>query len=361
MSVSELVCRAIKQKPENKRASRKAGKPLDFSTVTRMGLNECVFGMSPKAQEAILLEASKGNRYSDFQAYDFKTAIAKNFGVEIENVITASGSSPIIDAISNIFLDEGDELLTCHPTFQAFTDATYTNMAIPVMLDLTEDAEFDLDAMLKAINEKTKIIVICNPNNPTGTCLTKTAIANFLDKVPENIVVVMDEAYIEFVEASDCGSMVEYMKSHPEKPIIILRTFSKYYGLAGIRAGYALAQPEVIDELMKSSGIWNLSGVAQIAGIEALNDKEHGKYVLEENAKGRKYLMKELKDLGLRVYDSQTNFVYFNAHRPSQELHAQLLELGVHTGAGHMYNRVTVSTMEDCEFFIAKMKEILGK
>ncbi len=360
MNTEKLICRALREKPITARASRKVGKPIDFSTISGLGLNENVFGMSKKAKEAILEAVDIGYRYNDFQAYDLKMAIAEEYGLDLLNVITASGSSPIIDIIALAFLDEGDEMLTSIPTFHAFTDASYENLAVPVFVDLTEDSKFNLDGMLEKITVKTKLIVICNPNNPTGTYVSENEIKDFLSKVPDDIIVVFDEAYIEFATNPDCVSMVEYMKNNPQKPIIVLRTFSKFYGLAGIRAGYALAQKEITAVLSRCSGTWNVSKPAQYGAIEALKDKEHCAYVLQEVEKGRNYLSAELKALGCEVFNSQTNFVYFNTHKDTKEVFDKLMELGIHTSGGHKYNRVTVATMKENEYFIKCIKEIMA-
>ncbi|MFI3115502.1 MAG: aminotransferase class I/II-fold pyridoxal phosphate-dependent enzyme [Clostridia bacterium] len=359
MDAKKLICRALREKPITARASRKIGKPIDFTKISGMGLNENVFGMSKSANEAIHKAVDEGFRYGDFQAYNLKSAIANEYGVDILNVITASGSSPIIDTIALAFLDEGDEMLTCLPTFHAFTDASYENLAVPVFVDLTKESKFNLDGMLEKITAKTKLIVICNPNNPTGTYVAKEEIEAFLEKVPDDIIVVFDEAYIEFATAKDCVSMVEYMKKNPEKPIIVLRTFSKFYGLAGIRAGYSLASKEITAELSRCSGTWNVSKPAQVGAIEALKDKEHSAYVLKSVEEGRNYLSKELEALGCEVFKSQTNFVYYNTRKDTKEVFDKLLEMGVHTSGGHEYNRVTVATMKENEFFIKCMKEIM--
>ncbi len=360
MNVSELTCRALREKPETRRASRKMGKPLDLKDIVGMGLNENVYGMSKKTEKA-MLEANKTSyRYGDFKAYDLKEAIADEFSLGIENVITSAGSSAIINTIGTTFLEEGDELLTCIPTFQAFSDTAYENMAVPINLELTDDHKFDLDGLLERISEKTKMIVICNPNNPTGTYVSESELRKFFEQVPENIVVVMDEAYIEFATATDCVSAVGLMKEFPQKAIIILRTFSKYYGMAGVRVGYALAAPELVAAMMKCSGVWNLSKAAQAGAIEALKDKEYGEYVREEVTKSREYLQEQLKEMGCDVYDSQTNFVYFDTHKETSQVFQELIKLGIMTSGGHQYNRVTVGTKEECRKFIECMKVIMA-
>lgn len=357
MEINNIINQTLKEKPESKRAINRGR--VDFTKFIRMGLNENVFGMSPKAVAAIQENAVKSNVYSDFFGWDVKQTIADFYGLEMKNVATGIGSSGLIEAIGSTFLDVGDEVLMCMPTFFAFVDMAYNNRAVPVTIDLTEDLRFDLDGLLEAITDKTKIIVVCNPNNPTGTYVGEAALRDFLSKVPDDVIVLMDEAYIEFAEAEDCVSMVEAMKEMPNKAIIVLKTFSKFYGMAGVRVGYALAQPELIAALGKRGG-GSLPKVSQEAAIAAMGDIAHGEYVKKANAEVRAYLVSELKALGCKVYDSQTNFIYFKSSVPPMELASKMMETyGIHIGAFEC-SRVSTGTMEQCELFIKCFKEILA-
>lgn len=360
MNVDKMICKAIREKPATRRSSSKVTAPVPFFSQIRMGLNENPFGMSPKALEAIKETAVYGNRYGDFQAYDLKMALAEEFDVDYSQVITAPGSSALIEVVGTTFLDEGDEVLLCMPTFAAFLDMAYGNLAKPVIIDLKDDMSYNLEGILENINEKTKVIVICNPNNPTGTGLTEEEIGDFINKVPEDIVIVMDEAYIELATKPGCVSMYNFMKNNPEKPIVILRTFSKYYGMAGVRVGYALAQPEIIAAMSKCSGIWSISRMGQAAAIAALKDKDHGEYVKKATVEVREYLMSELEALGCKVIDSQTNFIFFDAHINPQLLKEKMADKGIQIDA-YAYSRVSTGTRVQCELFIQYMKEIIAE
>ncbi len=359
MDAKKLLCRAFREKPETIRASRKAV-GVDFSKLSRMGFNENVFGMSPKALEALKCAADQSFYYPDFMAKDLKNAIAEYFDVPFSSVLTASGSSAIIDMLGAAFLEDKDEVLFCMPTFGAFLDMAYVNGATPVIIPLKEDLSYNLEGILAGITDKTKMIVVCNPNNPTGTYVGEQALLSFLSKVPDHIVVVMDEAYIEFAKAEDCVSMLDAMKARPEQPIVIMRTFSKFYGMAGVRVGYALAQPEIIAEVGKCSSAWNLSRMAQAAAIEALHDEAHGDYVRENNDICRSYLMEEMKKLGCVVYDSQSNFIYFDAHKDPTDIYLECINKGILIGAFEL-NRVSVGTMEQCREFIGCLGEIMAQ
>lgn len=310
-------------------------------------------------EEAALEDSMAGSHfYPDFAAVLLKQKVAEQYGLKAENVLTGAGSSAMIDMIGLTFLDEGDEVLFSAPTYGAFADMAYLNGGVPVSVPVTEEQKFNLPAMKEKNGEKTKIVVICNPNNPTGTYVPIGELEAFADTLPEDVLLVMDEAYMEFATESDCCSMVDYMKAHPEKPILVLRTFSKYYAMAGLRVGYALGSEELIGIMRKCSASWNLNVCAQKAAVAGLADQE---YYQEQKAKiveGREYLEKEMAALGCRVYPSQSNFIYFDTGKDPAWIQEQLMEKGIRIGAFEM-SRVSVGTMEECKLYIKALKEIL--
>lgn len=310
-------------------------------------------------EEAALEDSMAGSHfYPDFAAVLLKQKVAEQYGLKAENVLTGAGSSAMIDMIGLTFLDDGDEVLFSAPTYGAFADMAYLNGGVPVSVPVTEEQKFNLPAMKEKIGEKTKIVVICNPNNPTGTYVPIGELEAFADTLPEDVLLVMDEAYMEFATEPDCCSMVDYMKAHPEKPILVLRTFSKYYAMAGLRVGYALGSEELIGIMRKCSASWNLNVCAQKAAVAGLADQE---YYQEQKAKiveGREYLEKEMAALGCRVYPSQSNFIYFDTGKDPAWIQEQLMEKGIRIGAFEM-SRVSVGTMEECKLYIKALKEIL--
>lgn len=310
-------------------------------------------------EEAALEDSMAGSHfYPDFAAVLLKQKVAEQYGLKAENVLTGAGSSAMIDMIGLTFLDEGDEVLFSAPTYGAFADMAYLNDGVPVSVPVTEEQKFNLPAMKEKIGEKTKIVVICNPNNPTGTYVPIGELEAFADTLPEDVLLVMDEAYMEFATEPDCCSMVDYMKAHPEKPILVLRTFSKYYAMAGLRVGYALGSEELIGIMRKCSASWNLNVCAQKAAVAGLADQE---YYQEQKAKiveGREYLEKEMAALGCRVYPSQSNFIYFDTGKDPAWIQEQLMKKGIRIGAFEM-SRVSVGTMEECKLYIKALKEIL--
>lgn len=362
MDVQSLLCKTLREKPETKRTSRKMG-AIDFSKLIRMGLNENAFGLSPKAQEAMNKMAPQGNFYQDWTQADLKGAIGEIYDVPPEFIVTGCGSSSLTDALGTAFLEPGDEMILEMPTFPAIIDTAQMNGATPVIVEMGEDLKYDMDKMLEAITDKTKMVYICNPNNPTGTYVPKDKLMEFAKKCPDHVIQVYDEAYIEFAEAPDCQEMVDAMKEMPEKPIVILKTFSKFYGMAGVRCGYILAQPEIIEWLAKCGTQFAVSKVSQAGAAAAMRDEEYKAYVKSETCKNRKYLFEEQKKLGCKQYESQTNFIFFHPGDgiDPAEVAGKMMEKGIMMSAQAGANRVSVGTKEQCELYIKYLTEILSE
>lgn len=355
MKVNEILSRAALEKPESRRASR-LSTAVDLSKLIRMGFNEHPFGMSPKALQVIVEESAKSNLYGDFSRAALKKAIADFYGFLPENVYTSAGSSPIIETIGCAFLNPGDEVLMC-PTFAAFIDMAQIRMAKPVVVPLSEDMTYDLDGLYAAITERTKIIVICNPNNPTGTYVGREKLTEFIRKVPDNILILMDEAYLEFATAEDCVSMYPLLKELPEKPVIVLKTFSKYYGMAGVRVGYALAAPELIAALDKCPGCM-ISRAGQAGAIAALHDQPYYREAKRKIVEGIRCLESGMEALGCKVYHSQTNFILFDPHMDAKTVWMKMAEAGIMISAPGLC-RVSVGKPEENERFLETLKKIL--
>lgn len=357
MNIEKMMSEGAAKKPASKRASI-AMANVDFSKLIRMGFNEHPYGMSPKALEVMEAETAKSNFYGDFGKAAVKKALAEFYGLETKNVYVSAGSSPIIETIGCVFLNPGDEVLMC-PTFAAFIDMAQIRQAVPVIVPLHEDMTYDLDGLYDAITDKTKIIVICNPNNPTGTYVGKKKIIDFIKKIPDNILVLMDEAYLEFATAEDCSSMYPLISEMPDKPVIVLKTFSKYYGMAGVRIGYALAAPEIIAALDKCPGVL-VSKAGQAGAIAALADQNYYAEVKKKIVEGMTYLEKEMEALGCTVYHSQTNFILFDPHVDAGLVRTRMMEEGIMISAPGIC-RVSVSTMDNNELFIKTLKKIIAE
>jgi histidinol-phosphate aminotransferase len=347
----------MQTKPPSKREARSksSSTPRD---VIRMCFNESQYGMSPYAMQALVESAGEGNHYQDWFAVQLKQAIAEHFDVSPMQLVTASGSSAVIDMIGTVFLNPGDEVVFCMPTYEAFKEVAYDYGAVCITPPLDENNCYDLDAMLEKITDKTKMVVVCNPNNPTGTYVPAEKLEAFIRKVPDHVLTIIDEAYMEYAEAPDCTSVVHMLREGYDKPLIILKTFSKIYGLAGVRVGYGIMPEAIADHLLKSTHGWNLSRLGEYAATAAMKDQAFIEGVKVRNARNRAYVSRELEKLGCIVTPSQTSFVYFDAHIPPAELRAQLAEYKILISAFDK-SRVSLGKEEQNDIFLDSLNDIM--
>lgn len=355
----DLLREPMKTKPESKRAARQKSSSTP-PHVYRMNYNESPYGMSPKAAEALAKASERPFVYPDWFSIELKSSIAEAFDMNFSNVAIGSGSSTLIDMLGEIFINAGDEVVFGDPSYEAFRDVANDYGAVPVPVPLDEDMCYNLDAMLAAITDKTKMIIVCNPNNPTGTFVDSAKVEEFVRKVPDNVITVIDEAYIDFVKKENTYSMAKLVKEGYDKPLIVLRTFSKIYGMAGLRVGYALTSPDLVEHLGKSSHAWNICTLSQIAAAEAIKDQEFVANVADINAKERTRVTEELRALGCKVYDSETNFLLFEAKVEPSTIFAKLEEQDILIGSPIGRNRVSLGTPEMNDKFIEVIKEILS-
>lgn len=363
MEYKTLLRDSIGALPESKRAARQPVSSYTTPDVFRLNYNESPYGPSPKAMDALYEACKRPNIYPDWFSVDLKSEFAKLHGLpDMMHVCTATGSSSIINILGEIFLNPGDEVVLGDPSYEAFRDVTYVAGATPVMVPLDKEMRYDLEAMGKAITPKTKMMVICNPNNPTGTFVDSKKLEEFIKTVPESVLVVVDEAYLEFVSRPETYSMIKLIKEGYKKPLLVLKTFSKAYGMAGLRIGMAAGVPELIASLAKSGAAWNINILGQKMATEALKDQEYLKKVSELNAIEREKVSKGLMELGCTVYESQTNFILFKAPEiENTEISATLAQNKVLIGSPLGMNRVSIGTSEMNDKFLSLMTEILGK
>lgn len=356
MNTEKIFSQNVLSKPDTKRASR-SNAALDLTKLIRMGWNENPYGMSPKALTAFKEAADRSHFYQDFWCKDLKKTLADFYGITTANLIVGAGSSPLIDIVGQSFLNPGDEVIMC-PTFAAFIDMTDMRMGKVVEVPLCEDKTYNLEGILEAITDKTKMIVVCNPNNPTGTYVGYDKMVEFVKKVPDNIVLLFDEAYIEFATAEDCKSMYPLIQEMPEKPILVMRTFSKYYGMAGARCGYIITSEQLAEGISKVPGSW-IPAAAQAAAVEALKDRAFYEEAKKKIVEGMRYLEAELAKLGCTIYPTQTNFLMFDPHCLPDNVRNFMIEKGLLISIP-MYCRVSVGTQEENELFISYMKELFS-
>src|SRR5258708_37312078 len=312
------------------------------------------------AARAVLADS---NRYPDGGTHLLRQALAERRGVSLEEIFVGLGSSEIISLGSRVFLRAGVQGLTSGGTYAPFSVAIRASGGELVLAQQRQFA-FDLKAMAKAITPKTGLIYLANPNNPTGSAFTGKEFEEFLASVPEGVLVVLDEAYIDYAVSMNLRQSVEAYRK--KNNLLILRTFSKVYGLAGLRIGYAIGRPELLSAMNKLRTPFNTSGVAQAAALAALDDNEHVTRCIQTNAEERKRLSEGLAKLGFRPVPSEANFVFMVAGPDAKALSDELLQMGVIVRPlGWMgfpeAIRISVGTAEENEKCLSAMARVILK
>ena len=329
----------------------------------KLASNENLLGPSPRSLAAMRRELPSVHFYPEGPCTILRQTIAKRFSLSEEKVVISNGADNLILMTANAFVDEGDEVIMADPTFAVYTNATEIMGGKPVKVKL-KDFTHDLSAMLKKVNRKTKLVFVCNPNNPTGTTVSEGPLDRFLSELPERVVVILDEAYGDFAEDPFYPNGLDYVKRREQ--VIALRTFSKVYGLAGLRIGYALGREDLIDCLYRVRDPFPVHRLAQVAAVAALGDTEHAVRSVQLVFEGKRYLYKELDRLRLSYVPSQANFILIDFERDSQEMFLALLREGIIIRPGKVWGyptsgRVTIGREEDNRRFISALKKILGK
>ncbi len=295
--------------------------------VIKLASNENPLGPSPKAIAAMRKALARLSYYPDGQSYGLRHAIAARLRVEPQQVAVGNGADGIIMQICLAYLDEDCEVIVSRSSFPIYDIFTHIMRAELTKIPL-KDHRLDLPAMAKSIGDRTKLVFVCNPNNPTGTIVTRRETQAFMEKVPPHVLVVFDEAYFEFVDSDQYPDTLEYVHEG-QSNVIVMRTFSKVYGVAGIRLGYALAAPEVLDPLYQVKEPFAVNLLAQAGGIAALQDEEFLKRSVQANQAGRAFLYREFDRLGLRYVRSHTNFILVEIGPEATAVQQGLLERGV--------------------------------
>ena len=332
----------------------------NLDNVIKIASNENPYGFSSKVSEAIK-NIGEIQLYPDNSVLNLREKLKNKLKVNNSNLIFGTGSSELIGLIARTMLSPDDETITCSPSFFIYGSETLISNGKLINVPLKNNA-FDLNGILEKINSRTKLIYIANPNNPTGTIITEEEQRNFLNKVPKNICVVLDEAYYEFAEGKDYPNSINMLKDFNN--IIILRTFSKAYGLAGLRVGYGIASEELISNIERVRPPFNLSTIGEIAAAAALEDEEFIKQCVIKNNKVLKYIYEELDKLNISYIKSYANFIMIDVKKDGNIAFEELLRKGfiVRPGFPNMstYIRVSIGTMEEMKKFIIALKELQG-
>ncbi len=347
------------------------GKPIEevqreigLKEVMKLASNENCLGSSPKALAAIKKNIGRINRYPDASSFYLRRKLAKFLDVGEDRLIFGNGSDEIIGMAIRTFVDAGDEVIIAKPTFLIYEIVSQIQNAVIKFVPLTRDLKHDLGKMREAVTDRTKMVFIANPDNPTGTYVNKWEMENFLKSLPEKVIVFLDEAYFEFAayERKDYPRGTNYL----DKPnIIVARTFSKIYGLAGLRIGYGIASPEVIGYMERVREPFNTNLLAQVAAEAALDDKVFLNKTLAHVAREKAFLYSRFKKMGLEYADSATNFIVVDTKKDCKAIFNALLKKGVivrdmKAWGFDTYIRVTVGTRKEDEKFVKALKEVLS-
>ncbi len=342
------------------------GKPIEelqrelgLARVIKLASNENPLGPSPKAL-AVLADAAKTlHRYPDGGAFRLRTALADRWKVSLDQVILGNGSDEIIGLLARAFLSPGDEAVMADNTFVIYKMEVTAAHGVPVIVPL-KDGRHDLTAMAKAITPRTKLLFVCNPNNPTGTMVSATEMDALMAKVPAHAIVVLDEAYCEYARDPHFPDGLGHVRR--EHNVIVLRTFSKIYGLAGLRIGYGVTTAEIAGYLNRVRPPFNTNSLAQRAALAALGDEEHVAKSRALNQTEMAGVRAGLIALGLQPLPSEANFLYFDAGRDGRIVFEALLREGVivrHIEGNHV--RVTIGLPEENRQFLQALKQVLGR
>lgn len=333
---------------------------LGIPTLRNMSEIENVFGCSPLVKRQLTQQLDQLFTYPDGSARILSEKLGSFLGVEQSRLFIGNGSDEIIRLLLRAFLNSGEEAIMGDITFPRYRTNVSIEGGNPVIVPL-KDGVHDLDAMLGHITEQTKMIFVCNPNNPTGTIVEKESLRTFIEKVPEHIVIVLDEAYYEYATSDEYLQSIPLLNTHSN--LVILRTFSKVYGLAGLRIGYGIMNAYLSSELTKVKEVFNVNQLAQAAAVVAIEDQEFREQCIYRNEEGRAFLEAELSFLGYSYFPTQANFMMIHIGRDGNEIAQKLLTDGimVKSGAALGYPdsiRVTISSMEDNQYFIEALKKL---
>jgi len=347
----------------------KPGKPLEelereygISDSIKLASNENPLGPSPRALAAIRDVLENLHRYPDGSGFKLKGKISEKFGVDSRQVVLGNGSDEIIGMLTRAFLQPGDEVILPAPSFLMYAILARSAGAVPVDVPLSA-MSLDLDGMQDRITSKTRMIFICNPNNPTGTFITDRDFRKFLESIPQDLMVVADEAYIEFVRGSEAVSSIEYLKSG--RRLVTLRTFSKAYGLAGLRIGFGVMPPEVADLLNRVRQPFNANSLAQAGALAALDDTDFFKKTLKLVHSGLDFLYRSLDKMGIEYFPSQANFFLVNVRRNADAVFEAMLKEGVIVRSMSEYGfpefiRINVGLPAENDRFLQALAKVLG-
>jgi histidinol-phosphate aminotransferase len=352
-------------------ARYKPGKPIEEvrrelgleGEIIKLASNENPLGPSPKAIAAMREEIQSVSLYPDDWGFSLRRALASKHGIAEDQVVLGAGSCELIELAVLSFAGHEGEVVSAEYGFAIFAKATQVVGARKVVVAAKPDLGHDLKGMAEAVTSKTRLVFIANPNNPTGGISTRDEVEHFMKSVPEDVVVVFDEAYYEFVDREDYPESMDYLRNG--RNVVIFRTFSKTYGLAGLRIGFAMARPELAAGMNQARKPFNTTRLGQVAALAALEDEEHLQETLRVNRESRDWLYAELDRLEMTYYPSEANFVLIDLKRPAQGVFEKLLREGVVVRPLQGYGlpeciRVSIGRLEHMQVFIKALERVLN-
>jgi histidinol-phosphate aminotransferase len=359
LHVGENVSRLVPYQPG--KPVEEVQRELGLTEVIKLASNENPLGPSLRAVQALRDAAEKVYLYPDGACYELRQSVASHLQIPQDHLIFGNGSDELIHYLGVTYLQPGDEVIQADPSFVRYEAAAILNGADCIKVPL-KNWTHDLEAMADRITERTRLIFIANPNNPTGTIVTRREVEALLDRLPERVLLVLDEAYYEYVESHDYPRGVDYVRQG--RNIILLRTFSKAYGLAGLRLGYGIARPQIIGHLNQVREPFNVNLIAQAAGAAAIADLEHVERSRQVNAVGKQTLYRAFESLGLEFTPTEGNFIWVDVGRNSREVFNALLRRGIIVRTGDIFGapthlRVTIGTPTQNEAFLNALEEVL--
>ena len=347
------------------------GKPIEevqrelgIPRIVKLASNEYPEGPFPEVVEALQAEVQELHRYPDATWHALLDAACEVYPIGRDEILFGNGANEVLELLVHLLCGEGDEVLYAHPSFPIYGLLARSHFDTGRSIRLDAHQVHDLDAMAAAINERTRLVFVCNPNNPTGTWVDRDALTGFLEKVPPDVVVALDEAYVEFVTDPDFPDFFSLRQRFPN--LVSVRSFSKIYSLAALRIGYCIGSAEVIGLLQRVRQPFNVNRLAQRAAAVALRQTDRVAQRRRDNRRRLDQLIRGLKDLGCEVLPSQTNFVLARPQTVVEELFDRLLREGVIVrpmesfGLGNGSFRVNTGTEEENEFFLAALERVLG-
>jgi histidinol-phosphate aminotransferase len=338
-------------------------KQYGLDDIIKLASNECPLGPSPRAVAAMQNAAGGLNRYPPMGDESLRNALAELHGLSPDNFVTGNGGCDVLDMLTTAFLPEGDECIICRPTFPVYDILARRKGANVVYVDLEpQNFSYDVEAMLGAVTDKTRLMYVCSPNNPTGSVMSAEQLDTLVNHLPPHVVLVFDEVYYHF--ADNHPNSLDYVRQGNN--VVILHSFSKAYGLAGLRLGYGIAPAEIAQYLSRARQPFHLNTMIFEAGLAALADNDHLQKVIDLTVSGRAWLFEQLSHLEVQVWPAQGNFILFKPPFDPAEVSERLLQRGVISRPMTQFYlpthlRVSVGQPAENETFIGALQAVLAE